>query len=95
MFVVQLRFAENKALAGQFMEGHKAWIQQGFDDGIFLLVGNLSPNLGGAVLAHGIDRDALSARVDQDPFVAESVVTADIVEITPNRADDRLGFLLS
>ncbi|MEC9268656.1 MAG: hypothetical protein VX464_21535 [Pseudomonadota bacterium] len=95
MFVVQLRFAENKALAGQFMEGHKAWIQQGFDDGIFLLVGSLSPNLGGAVLAHGIDRDALSARVDQDPFVAEGVVTADIVEITPNRADDRLGFLLS
>lgn len=95
MFVVQLRFAENKALAGQFMEGHKAWIQQGFDDGIFLLVGSLSPNLGGAVLAYGIDRDALSARVDQDPFVAEGVVTADIVEITPNRADDRLGFLLS
>lgn len=95
MFVVQLRFAENKALAGQFMAGHKAWIQQGFDDGIFLLVGSLAPNLGGAVLAHGIDRDALSARVDQDPFVAEGVVTADIVEITPNRADDRLGFLLS
>lgn len=94
MFVVQLSFAENRARAGDFMAGHKAWIQQGFDDGVFLLVGSIAPNRGGAVLAHGTSLSALEERVARDPFVAEGIVTAEILEIAPNRADDRLSFLL-
>ncbi len=39
MFIVLLEFSDNKGQASQFMEGHKAWIRRGFDDGIFLLVG--------------------------------------------------------
>jgi hypothetical protein len=27
MFVVQLKFSANKAKAGQFMDGHKAWLR--------------------------------------------------------------------
>lgn len=93
MFVVLLKFAENKAEAGQHMDGHKAWIQQGFDDGVFLMVGSIQPSAGGAVLAHGTSRDDLQQRVDQDPFVAEGVVSAEIIEISPARADKRLAFL--
>ncbi len=26
------------------MDEHNAWIKQGFDDGVFLLVGSLQPN---------------------------------------------------
>ena len=43
MFVVLLKFSANKGQAGQFMEGHKEWIRRGFDEGVFLLVGNLQP----------------------------------------------------
>ena len=39
MFVVLLKFAANKARAPELMEGHKAWIDQGFADGVFLLTG--------------------------------------------------------
>src|SRR5688572_23755821 len=51
MFVITLRFAD-KTKAPQFMDGHNAWIKRGFDDGVFLLVGSLQPNAGGAILAH-------------------------------------------
>ena len=37
MFVVLLRFSDNKDQASEFMEGHNAWIKRGFDDGVFLL----------------------------------------------------------
>ncbi len=94
MFVVILKFSENKALAGQFMEAHKQWIQRGLDDGIFLLVGSLRPEGGGAVLAHQVSRSELEDRVSQDPFVAEDIVTADLLEIEPARVDNRLQFLL-
>ena len=94
MFVVLLRFAHNKAQAHQFMPGHKAWIAQGLDDGVFLMVGSLEPQLGGALVAHGVSRPELEARVDGDPFVAAGVVQAEILEITPSRANPRLAFVL-
>ena len=94
MFIVLLRFSGNKTQAGQFMEGHKAWIKRGMDDGVFLLVGSLQPNAGGGIVAHNTTLPELQERVNSDPFVAEDVVTAEILEITPNTADERLQFLL-
>ncbi len=94
MFIVLLKFSANKSQAGQFMEGHKAWIKRGFDDGVFVLVGSLQPNLGGAVVAQNTSLSELQARVNDDPFVAQNVVSAEILEITPSKADDRLKFLL-
>ena len=94
MFVVLLKFSDNKGKAGQFMDGHKEWIQRGFDDGVFLLAGSLQPNLGGGIVAHDTSLSELQSRVNTDPFVAEKVVTAEILEITPSKADARLNFLL-
>lgn len=94
MFVVLLRFSENRSRAGACMDGHNAWIERGFDDGVFLLTGGLQPGLGGAVLAHDTTLSELQTRLNDDPFVAENVVTAEILEITPAQAEDRLGFLV-
>ncbi len=46
MFIVLLKFSNNKVQASQLMEGHKEWIKRGIDDGLFLFVGTLQPNLG-------------------------------------------------
>ncbi|MDU0363264.1 hypothetical protein RWK44_23010 [Rhizobium sp. 25PS6] len=93
MFVVTLKFSANKARASALMEGHNAWIKQGFDDGIFLLTGSLQQSAGGAVLAHNTSRADLEMRLQQDPFVVGGVVSADILEIAPGHTDDRLAFL--
>ena len=95
MFIVLLKFSTNKAQAGQFREGHTAWIKRGFDEGIFLMAGSLQPNLGGSVFAQNISLTDLQAKVNEDPFVAENVVSAEILEITPSRVDERLSFLMS
>jgi uncharacterized protein YciI len=95
MFVVLLRFSDNRGNAGQFMQGHNEWLRRGFDDGVFLLAGNLQPRLGGGILAHNTSRSELRSRVDADPFVAEGVVTSEIFELSPSRADARLDFLLA
>ncbi|MCC2609823.1 YciI family protein [Neorhizobium petrolearium] len=93
MFIVTLRFSDGRAKAPQFMEGHNDWIRRGFEDGIFLLTGGLQPSLGGTILAHRISRSELDARVLDDPFVAEGIVSAEILEIAPGRTDERLAFL--
>ena len=94
MFIVLLKFSDNKDEAGQFMEGHNQWIRRGFDDGVFLLVGSLQPKAGGGIVAHNTTLADLESRVNNDPFVADKVVSAEILEITPVKADGRLEFLL-
>lgn len=94
MFIVLLRFSDNKGDAGHFMEGHNEWIRRGFEDGVFLLAGSLQPGLGGGIVAHSTTLSDLQSRVNDDPFVAKGVVSAEILEITPAKTDDRLNFLL-
>lgn len=93
MYVVLLKVAD-KAAAAAHLEGHKDWLRRGFEDGAFLLVGSLPEGAGGAVLAHGAPREEIERRVAEDPFVAEKVATAEILEIAPAKADPRLAFLV-
>lgn len=93
MFIVALRFSQDRSQAALHMEAHKAWIRRGMEEGVFLLAGGLQPNLGGAIIAHNTSLAALQERVAQDPFVAEGIVSAEILEITPSLTDQRLSFL--
>lgn len=93
MFIVALRFSQNRSQAALHMDAHKAWIRCGVEEGVFLLAGSLQPNAGGAIVAHNISFPALQDRVALDPFVAEGIVTAEILEITPSLTDERLAFL--
>lgn len=95
MFVILLKFSENKSKAGEYMEGHNEWINRGFNDGVFLLVGSLQPSLGGSVIAHNTSLSELQKRVNEDPFVAENIVSAEILEIDAKKADERLSFLVN
>lgn len=92
MFVIFLKFAD-KSRAAASLDAHKQWIAKGFDDGVFLTVGSLQPDAGGAILANGLDREALDKRIAEDPFVAEGVVRAEIYEVFPARTDPRLDFI--
>lgn len=94
MFIVLLKFSENKGQAGEFMQAHNEWIKQGFDDDVFLLVGSLQPGLGGGIMAYNTTLPELEQRVNNDPFVAQRVVSAEILEIAAAKADQRLNFLL-
>lgn len=94
MFIILLEFSGNKAQAGQHMPAHKDWLQRGFDDGAFLLAGSLEPSRGGAILATAPSLADLQQRIADDPFVAQNIVTATILEIDPSRADPRLAFLI-
>ena len=94
MFIILLKFSENKSNASEFMEGHNKWIKQGFDDGVFLLVGSLQPNLGGSIIAHNASLSEIQYRVNADPFVSENIVVVEILEIAPAKADERLNFLI-
>ena len=93
MYIVTLSLTSQKSKAPEFMAAHNAWIARGFDEGVFLLVGSLKPQGGGAILVAGSDRAALEQRIADDPFVQEGIAIPKIQEIAPARTDERLSFL--
>ena len=95
MFIVLLKFSNNKSQAGELMQEHNAWLKRGFDDDVFILAGSLQPNLGGSIVAHNTSLADLEDRVNDDPFVAKNVVQAEILDIKPSICDERLQFLMS
>lgn len=94
MHIIFLKFGPNRAQAGQWMAEHKRWMQQGIDDGSFLMTGSLDNAQGGAVLAANMDREAIQRRVELDPFVVHNVVTAEIHTVTPSLVAQVLAPLL-
>jgi uncharacterized protein YciI len=94
MYVVLLKFADRSA-ATRHMAGHKAWLEHGFAEGVFVASGSLHGGLGGAIVAVDGPREALDARIAADPFVEHGVVTAEVLGIDASRADPRLDFLKS
>ena len=93
MFIVLLKLSGNGSRAGEFMDAHNAWLKRGFDEEAFVLAGSMKPGPGGAIVARGDSREAVEARVAEDPFVANDVATAEIIEIEPAMTDARLQFL--
>lgn len=95
MHVVLLKFSNNRAQAGEHMPGHKAWLQQGFDEGFFVAAGSLHGGQGGCLFVQELDTARLTQRLAEDPFVAHDVVQVEIVDVALNKADPRLSFLLA
>ena len=93
VFVVTLRFTEQRHRAPALMDAHNAWLQRGFADGVFVLAGSLPDKGGGALVATAATAEELQRRIDEDPFVSEGVVAPAILAFSPHRADPRLSFL--
>ncbi|WP_299727158.1 YciI family protein [uncultured Tateyamaria sp.] len=93
MFIITLRFSANASAAPEFMAAHNEWIAQGFADGVFHCVGSLKPAGGGAIIATDTSRDKIEARINADPFVAEDVVNAEIIEVDVKKATPAMDAL--
>lgn len=93
MYIITLTLTEKKSMAPDFMAAHNQWISRSVDAGMFVLVGSLKPQGGGAILAIAPDMETVSAHVAEDPFVSEGIVTPHIQEVAPAITDTRLAFL--
>jgi uncharacterized protein YciI len=93
MFIILLTYTKPLDEVDRHLAAHKAWVRQGFEEGVFILSGGQRPRTGGALLALGDNRSAIQSRVDHDPFVQAGVATAVVIEVVPSTLDDRLDWL--
>ena len=93
MFIVFLRFSTQKEKASEFMPAHKAWIKKGIENEQVLIVGSLESKQGGCIITRNMAREELDNYINEDPFVIEDIVTAEIIEFTPSMSSEALAFL--
>ncbi|QLF68103.1 GTP cyclohydrolase [Peteryoungia desertarenae] len=84
MFILSLTYVKPTDEADRLMEPHMAWVNAGYDSGMFLASGRKNPRTGGVILAKG-DRAAIEAYVATDPFTVEGVAVYEVTEVTVMR----------
>lgn len=93
MFIVLMHLMDGSN-ASTYIEGHKAWIRKAFDEDVLFYVGGRRKGGGNAMIANGLSHEELSARVDQNPLVANGVVSAEIIELDTTLSDPRMAFMV-
>lgn len=93
MFIVILRYTAPLAEIDRVVAEHRAWVDRGYADGVFMVSGPQTPRVGGAILAHGLSRAALDARLAEDPFNVNGLAAYEVIELAASRSDPRLAFL--
>ncbi|MCI2422055.1 YciI family protein [Saccharopolyspora sp. K220] len=95
LHLLLLRYKASEQEAAPFVAAHVEFLEQHHGDGTFVLSGQTIPSeLGGAVLARGVDRAGIEKIVAQDPFVVGGVGKYLIMTIDPGRVHPALAALL-
>ena len=76
------------------MKAHMAWLQQGYDAGVFLASGRQQPRAGGVILSRG-HKAEVEALAATDPFVVGGLARAEVTEFNASQAADGFGGLLA
>jgi uncharacterized protein YciI len=90
MFVLTLRYLAGLDRIDEARAAHQEWVDGQFDDGVFVASGAMVPRTGGVILAAGLERAELEARIALDPFRQKGLAEYTIVEFAPRRVADGL-----
>lgn len=91
MYLVFLKFSDNKSLAPKYMQMHNDWINEHTHSGKFLMVGTLEPKQGGCIFAECKSMDEIKQLIANDPFVANDVVKPEILQVSPSKVSNHLA----
>ena len=84
MYVVSLTYKVPEEIVDFHLPAHVKWLEDAFDQGIFLVAGRKIPRTG-ALLLSNADRGALDASLASDPFYVNGVAEFDVEEFHASR----------
>ncbi|WP_027483698.1 YciI family protein [Deinococcus pimensis] len=84
-FVVLLTYRAPLADIDAALPAHRAFLDEAYADGVFLLSGPRAPRTGGVILARARSEHELRVRLTRDPFARANLATYDLVAFTPTR----------
>jgi uncharacterized protein YciI len=95
LHLLSLHYTASEHDAEPYIAAHVAYLERHHHDGTFLASGQTVPtSIGGAIIAHGVDRPTIEQITAQDPFVTNDVAKYSITTITPGRVHPALADVL-
>jgi uncharacterized protein YciI len=89
MFIIELVYTAPLTDIDARMKAHMRFVNAQYAAGRFLVSGRKVPRDGGVILATGGTRAEIETLASQDPFVAEGLATARVIEFRASqKADD-------
>lgn len=82
-FVVEATYAAPIEEVRAATSRHRAWLQKGYDAGLFLCSGPKDPPTGGYLLARAGSVEALKTMFEDEPFFSEGLATFTFTEFQP------------
>jgi len=83
-FVVEATYAAPIEQVQQATTRHRAWLQKGYDLGLFLCSGpKTNPPVGGYLIARAASIDVLKTMFAEEPFNKEGLATFTFTEFNP------------
>jgi uncharacterized protein YciI len=84
MYVVSLTYRVPQDIVDFHNDAHISWLQQAFDDGVFIAAGRKIPRTGGLLLSQA-DRATLDVALARDPFYVNGVADFEVIEFHAGR----------
>lgn len=84
MYVVSLTYKVPEEIVEFHLPAHVEWLQEAFDDGVFLVAGRKIPRTGGLLLSNA-ERAVLDASLAKDPFYINGVADFEVMEFHASR----------
>ena len=88
LFVIILTYVRPLEELDAAGHDHVAWLQDAYNEGLFLVSGRRIPRNGGIIIAKGTSLEEVSARLEQDPFQQRGLATAEIFPFEANMMSD-------
>ncbi|ADV66834.1 YciI family protein [Deinococcus maricopensis] len=83
LFVLISQYLKPQADVDVVTPRHRAWLDDHYRSGTFLVSGRQDPPTGGVIVARAQSREALEALMANDPFVLEGCAAYTITAFTP------------
>ena len=91
MFIIRLKYVKPLDEVDRFVGEHRAFLEQHYASGCFLLSGRLHPRTGGIILASAVTQDEVASIVARDPFYREGLAEYEIIEFIPTMTAPELS----
>jgi uncharacterized protein YciI len=84
MYVVSLTYKVPEEIVDFHLPAHVTWLQDAFDEGVFMVAGRKIPRTG-ALLLSNAERDTLDTALAKDPFYVNGVADFEVMEFHASR----------
>lgn len=95
MYIISLTYKVSLEKIDEHLISHVAYLNEQYEEGIFLMSGKKVPRSGGLILAQAENKEAMMEILSQDPFYKNQLADYDVIGFIPSMACPELQFLMN